>query len=303
MLEIGQYRVKLTNLEKVFWPELDLTKADLVKYYIDVGNYILPHLRDRPLSMNPYPDGIKGKSFYQKRCPEEAPAFVERTPIYSEHKGKQISWCLLNNLPSLVWAANRACIELHVWFSRWQSGGRPDFAVFDLDPAGDTGFAEVREVALMIKGLLDELGLQAYVKTSGKTGLHLYIPIKQEYTYVSVRNFLGHIGRVIADARPELATLEWNIEKRGSRIYIDYRQNVRGKTLAAPYSLRPVEGARVSAPITWAELERGAVPADFTIFNILSRLERVGDIFHDVLARRQILPEELLQPLAAAAKK
>lgn len=295
LLEIGEYQVRLTNLDKLFWPEMGLTKGDLIKYYIDVAGYLLPHLQDRPLSLNPYPDGIKGKPFYQKRCPEEAPPFVERVPINSEHRGEVINWCLLNNLPSLVWAANRACIELHVWFSRWQIAERPDFAVFDLDPAGDSGFAEAREVALLIKRILDELKLKAYPKTSGKRGIHLYIPVKQVYTYRQVRKFLEHIGRVIVDAAPSLATLEWDKEKRGSRVYIDFRQNARGKTLAAPYSLRPVEGAPVSTPITWQELEAGLSPADFNINTIKTRLEERGDLFSPVLTLEQLLPRELLQ--------
>lgn len=186
-------------------------------------------------------------------------------------------------------------IELHVWFSRWQIAERPDFAVFDLDPAGDSGFAGAREVALLIKRILDELKLKAYPKTSGKRGIHLYIPVKQVYTYRQVRKFLEHIGRVIVDAAPSLATLEWDKEKRESRVYIDFRQNARGKTLAAPYSLRPVEGAPVSTPITWQELEAGLSPADFNINTIKTRLEERGDLFSPVLTLEQLLSRELLQ--------
>ncbi|KUO51468.1 MAG: hypothetical protein APF76_13980 [Desulfitibacter sp. BRH_c19] len=290
MLQIEGKEVKLTNLEKLYWPELNLTKGDMINYYIKMGPYILPHLKNRPFSMKPYPDGIDGKSFYQKQCPKEAPDWLETFPINSSKKG-YVDWCLINDLPSLIWIANRACIEMHTWFSRVPNLDKPDIAVLDIDPSGDTGFKESQIIAKLFKIIIDELKLTAIPKTSGATGIHIYIPIEPIYSFTQVREFLLKICRIVEEANPGLATTERNVKKRGSKVYLDAVQNASGKTIPAPYSLRPTPQATVSTPLLWKELEDdNLLPTKFTIENTISRLSQTGDLFRAVLNERQILP-------------
>lgn len=288
-LSIEGKELVLTNLEKVFWPELNLTKADLINYYIKIANYILPYLKDRPFSMKPFPDGIKGKSFYQKQCPKEAPDWLQTTPIYSKKKG-YVDWCLINDLPSLVWIANRACIEMHTWFSKLPDLNKPDMAVLDLDPSGNIGFRETVVVAKIFKIILDELNLFSIPKTSGATGIHIYIPIKQKYKFSEVRYFLLEICKLVEKFKPDLATTERNVKKRGNKVYLDAVQNSSGKTVPAPYSLRPTPEATVSTPIFWEELDKDISPKEFNIFTIFGRLNIHGDLFQEFFTRKQNLP-------------
>lgn len=277
----------LTNLEKIFWPE-GLTKAHLVKYYTDIAPVLLPYLYDRPLVMKRYPDGITEEAFYQKECPDYAPPWIKTHPV--THSGKIIHYIICNDLATLVWLANQACIEIHAFLSTTKRINCPDIAVFDLDPAEDVAFAKVLEVALIIRRLLAGFNLQAYPKTSGAGGLHLFVPLRPVYPFPTVTLFTRYIAEMAASTYPEIATVERKVEKRRGKVYIDYLQNGRGKTMAFQYSLRPLPGAPVSAPLTWKEVEQMAVrPASLNIQTIFDRLREFGDIFRDLLISPQSL--------------
>ncbi|MDI3548224.1 MAG: bifunctional non-ous end joining protein LigD [Halanaerobiales bacterium] len=291
---VADIEVKISNLDKVFWPKHGFTKGDMINYYIEVYPLIKNYLKDRPLSLKIYPDGINGKSFYQKNAPDYAPDWLTIIPIYSSHRKEAINWVMVNKLQDLIWVANSASIELHGWFSTTRDLERPNFAVFDLDPGINTGFEDTIEIALLIKKILDELKLISFIKTSGKSGLHIYIPLRPVYKYEKVKGFLKAIAEMVIKLKPELATIEWRKRERQGKIYIDYRQNSRSKTIPAPYSLRPTENATISTPLEWEELSAGIKPEDFTLANIKDRLDEKGDLWSDLLKIHQKLPGFLL---------
>lgn len=291
---VADIEVKISNLDKVFWPKHGFTKGDMINYYIEVYPLIKNYLKDRPLSLKIYPDGINGKSFYQKNAPDYAPDWLTIIPIYSSHRKEAINWVMVNKLQDLIWVANSASIELHGWFSTTRDLERPNFAVFDLDPGINTGFEDTIEIALLIKKILDELKLISFIKTSGKSGLHIYIPLRPVYKYEKVKGFLKAIAEMVIKLKPELATIEWRKRERQGKIYIDYRQNSRSKTIPAPYSLRPTENATISTPLEWKELSAGIKPEDFTLANIKDRLDEKGDLWSDLLKIHQKLPGFLL---------
>lgn len=292
VVRVAGKEVELTNLEKVFWPGEGLTKAHLVKYYTEIAPVILPYLYDRPLVMKRYPDGIAGKAFYQKEAPEYAPLWVRTHPV--AHSRKVINYVVCNDLATLVWLANQACIELHAFLSKKDSLEFPDLIVFDLDPAKGVPFSRVLEVALLIRRLLLELDMKVFVKTSGARGLHLFVPVSPRYTFQTVSHFAREVAGAIARRYPSLATTERKVEKRKERVYIDFLQNGRGKTMAFPYSLRSFPGAPVSTPLTWAEVERGEVePSALNIGTVFERLKKYGDLFRELL----ILPQSLEKPV------
>lgn len=279
--------VNLTNLEKIYFPEINGSKAELIDYYIRMSPYILPYLKNRPFSMLHYPDGIYGKTFFQKQRPEDAPEWLQSAALPSGEKS--IDWCLVNDLPSLIYMANRSCIETHAWFSRLPEPDNPDVAIFDLDPSGNTGFADAATAALLIKTALDAYGLWSIPKLSGKTGVHVVLPIRPA-PFDKVRGFLSAVCRKVERAQPDKFTTERTIAKRGDKVYLDAVQNGRGKTLPSPYSVRATPGANVSAPVTWEELQKGLSPTDFHMRNIEERVKNKGDIFDPVYALRQELP-------------
>lgn len=279
--------VTLTNLTKIYFPKIGAAKAELVEYYIRMSPYILPYLKDRPFSMLHYPDGIDGKSFYQKQRPQDAPDWLHGIKLPSGEK--TIDWCLVNDLPSLIYMANRSCIEMHAWFSRVPDTDKPDVAIFDLDPSGDTGFREAAAAALLVRTALEAYQLQGYPKLSGKTGVHVVVPITP-VPYEYAREFLKRICAGIEAAQPELFTTERTIVKRQNRVYLDAVQNGRGKTLPAPYSVRATPDANISAPVTWQELQDGITPDAFTIRNMDARIKAMGDLFAPVYSLRQKLP-------------
>ncbi len=281
-------RVRLTNPDKAFFPADGYTKGDLVQYYASVAPVLLPHLAGRALSLARYPNGAEGEYFYEKQCPSHAPDWIVRAPLHSSHRGEPIEFCTAPDLESLLWVANLGCIEMHPWLSRVERSTEPDFAVFDLDPQEGVTWDQVVYVAGLVNVLLERLGLAGYPKTSGASGIHIYVPIEPRYDYRRVRRFVETLGRMIASADPDAATMEWDIPKRGPRVFIDHNQNVGGKTIASVYSVRPVPGAQVSTPITWAELST-ARPGDFTIATIWDRLRQFGDLFAPVLRGDQAL--------------
>ncbi len=280
--------VKITNPDKVFFPDDGYTKGDLVQYYASIAPVLLPHLAQRALSMSRLPEGITGHMFYEKQRPGHTPEWIVTAPIHSTHRGEAIHFVTASDTSSLVWLANMACIEMHPWLSTVHRHEQPDFAIFDLDPMEGATWEQVVHVARLINVLLERLGLAGYLKTSGATGLHLYVPIGPGYSYRRVRRFVETLGRMVAAADPDSVSMEWDIPKRGPRVFIDHNQNVAGKTIASVYSVRPRPGAPVSTPILWEELD-AIDPKAVTIATIWERLRRHGDLFAPVLTGGQRL--------------
>ncbi|MFW5995991.1 MAG: non-homologous end-joining DNA ligase [Halanaerobiaceae bacterium] len=293
-ITVNKNKVAVTNLEKILWPETGYCKHDLIDYYIKVYPMIKNYLKNRPLALRMYPDGIHGKNFFLKNCPSSAPDWLSTEKMLASNTGKTINWVLINKLEDLIWVANRASIELHGWFSLLNKPDNPDYAVFDLDPGEKIGFQMVVLAAKTITEILDNLKLVYGVKTSGKTGIHVYIPLDCSLTFSRVRNFLQNIARLLVDHRPDIYTTEWRKKKREGKLYIDYRQNARGKTIPAPYSLRPTPKATVSTPLRDGELTPSLQPDHFTLENILSRLKKFGDPWSSIYGQKQKLPASLL---------
>ncbi len=273
----------LTNLDKVFWPDAGYTKEDLVRYYVAVARYLLPHVKDRPLNLTRYPDGVGGKSFYQKDIPETAPAWVRTFRI--AHSDHDVDYCLADSPATLAWLAQWGVIEIHPWLSRVDALDAPDFAVFDLDPSPPAGFEDAVALAFAVRRFLGEFGLRVYPKTSGATGVHVYLPIVRRHSYKEVERLVGRVADLLHQVMPDRTTRERAVARRRG-IYIDHLQNIKGKTLASVYSPRPHPGAPVSTPVTWEELGR-ARPGDFNLRTVPERLARVGDLFAPVLTDAQ----------------
>lgn len=278
--------VKLTNLDKVYWPDQPYLKRDLIEYYSAIYKYIIPYLRDRPQSMKRHPDGIHGKSFYHKDAGEQAPSWLDTYADWSETSQKTVHYLLCNNKPSLRYMANLGCIEINPWHSRTQQPDYPDYLVLDLDPSEKNRFSQVVDVALTIREILEKLDVKSYCKTSGATGLHVYLPLGTQYTYKQARQFAQIIMTRVNEWMPDSTTLERSLKKRKKdQIYLDYLQNKEGATLASAYSLRPLPGAPVSTPLEWKELNSNLDPLQFNIKNIEKRLSKKGDLWAPVLKR------------------
>jgi bifunctional non-homologous end joining protein LigD len=333
-LEVGEHRIRLTHLDRVYWPadpaleQPALTKRDLLRYFAQVAPCILPHLADRPLTMIRMPDGIHGQRFFQKHWEQERPAFVETITVFSGHKDESHDYLLCNNLPTLLWLAQAGTLEFHVWHSRAKTGADaagkgtdyasslealersvlnyPDYVLFDIDPYIYSGkeapgaepelntaaFEKGKEVAFRLRELLHGMGLEAIVKTSGKTGLHVFVPVRRTLDFEAARSVSETIGRHLMRQHPKDITLEWSVPKRTGKIFMDYNMNVRGKTLNVAYSPRGAPGAPVSMPLTWEELAK-AHPLDFRITNAAERLARSGDVWREALKRKQSLEKAL----------
>ena len=285
-MEINKKTVALTNLEKELWPGEGITKYDLIKYYLEISPYIAPHLKNRFLVFQRFPQGIYEKGFYQKNSPQGAPSWLKTIPF---HHGKKVTnYILVTGPETLSWLGNQACLEIHQWLSSVETPDNPDFAVFDLDPMEGISFSQICAVALAVKKLLEKQGLRCYAKTSGSRGIQIYLPLVPVYSYELTRAFCEDIFKQIFKAMPDITTLERSVSSRGKKIYLDYLQNGRGKTLAAPYSPRPLPGATVSAPLEWSEVAASSfLPSSFNIKNIFSRLHEKGDLFAPVLTDRQ----------------
>ena len=333
-LAVGAHRIRLTNLDRVYWPaepalkQPALTKRDLLRYLAQVASFMLPHLADRPLTMIRMPEGIAGQRFFQKHWAQQRPGFVETITVYSGHKDESHEYLLCNNLPTLLWLAQSGTLEFHVWHSRARPGpdtrglgtdyasslaaleasvlNYPDYVVFDIDPYIYSGkeapgaepelntvaFEKGKEVAFRLRELLQGMSLEAIVKTSGKTGLHVFVPILRTLDFDAAREVSEMIGRHLQRSHPKDITLEWSVPKRTGKIFMDYNMNVRGKTLNVAYSPRGAAGAPVSMPLTWDELA-GAHPLDFRITNAAQRLGRTGERWRDALSRKQSLERAL----------
>jgi bifunctional non-homologous end joining protein LigD len=333
-ISIGPHTIKLSNLDRVYWPadialkQPALTKRDLLRYLAEVSAFMLPHLADRPLTMIRMPDGIKGQRFYQKHWAQERPPFVETITVFSEHKDESHDYLLCNNLPTLLWLAQSGTLEFHVWHSRARLGpdspvtatdyssspealessilNYPDYVVFDIDPyiysgkeaPGDepelntVAFEKGKEVAFKLRELLNSMSLEPIVKTSGKTGLHVFLPIRRTIDFDVARQVSEQVGRHLMRLAPKDVTLEWSVPKRTGKIFMDYNMNVRGKTLNVAYSPRGAPGAPVSMPLTWDELA-GAHPLDFRITNAAGSVTSSGDRWRDALRKKQSLEAAL----------
>jgi bifunctional non-homologous end joining protein LigD len=339
-LEVGAHRVPVSHLSKPLWPRVGrtpaITKRDLLAYYAGVSSYMLPHLAGRPVFVTRFPHGIGGKSFYQKVW-DVPPRFVRTVAIWSSDNGEARGYLLCENLATLLWLAQQAALELHVWFSRISAGADvrragvryaeseealdrsrlnyPDFIVVDLDPYAYSGreakgeepelhrraFNHVREIAFEMRELAGSLGLETFVKTSGRTGLHLYLPIVRRFIFDEVRAIAETMGRHLAARRPGEVTLEWAVKKRTGKVFFDFNQNVRGKSLAAIFSPRRHAGGTVSMPLAWDELA-DAYPTDFTIRTAPYILDRRGDPWARILDAKGDLAAILDPPPRAKAR-
>jgi bifunctional non-homologous end joining protein LigD len=296
-VEPTESRVKLSNLDKVFFPDEEITKGDLIDYYRAVAPVLLPHLRDRPFTMRRYPDGAFGKAFFQKDAPSHMPDWIPRyrVQVSTRNAPRERKWIaapLVNEEDALVWMVNMGCIDLNTWYSRVDKPDRPDFALFDLDPSPDVGFKETVQVALIVKQALDALGLESFAKTSSADGMHVLVPVERRYTFDDTREFSEIVAGAIARTHPGLATTEWAKSKRRG-VLIDSNQNGEGKTIASVYSVRPRPGAPVSTPLRWDEVNDELDPLAFTMDVVLERVRKHGDLFAGVLAARQRLDKAL----------
>ena len=294
-LRVGRRTVSLTNLGKVFWPELGITKRDLLQYYADVAAVLLPYLNDRAMVMKRYPNGIHGKFFFMKRTPPSSPEWLETCAIM--HRSTNlIAFPMVQDLASLLWLVNLGCIDLNPWYARCDDIDRPDYLHFDLDPAVGASFPRVLETALIVRDALVAHGMEPMVKTSGSTGVHVYVGIRRGPLQKEVWSFARRLAWSLARKHPGVITAEYLIAKRPrGRVLVDYNQNAWGKTLASIYSVRPNSFAGVSTPVTWAEVEHGFGPEEFTLRNVPGRIRRRGDLWKPLLSARGRFPlEEIL---------
>lgn len=284
-LRVAGGEVNLSNLEKVFWPELKLTKRDLLQYYFDVSPWLVPHLKDRAMVMKRYPNGISGEFFFMKRAPEPRPSWI---PICSiKHaSGNVIGFPVVQNLAVLLWVANLGCIDMNPWYARCDDVWRPDFLNFDLDPVEGTPFERVLETALLVRDALQALKIKSYPKTTGSRGIHIYVPIKRGPTQKEVWAYAKKFAKELEKRHPEIVTAEYRVAHRpAGRVLVDYNQNAWNRTLASVYSVRPKPAATVSTPVTWEEIEKGIRMEDFTMQTVPTRLKQVGDLWKPLLDR------------------
>ncbi|WP_245565696.1 DNA ligase D [Terrimonas ferruginea] len=282
--KVNGHELKFTNLSKIFWPKEGHTKRDMLNYYYQVAPYILPYLKDRPQSLNRFPNGINGKSFYHKDVTNSAPDWVKMEP-YTTSEGEAKNFLVPEDEAAILYMANLGSIEMNPWNSTIHQEDYPDWCMIDLDPSAKNTFDQVIETALVTKEVLDHMGIKGYPKTSGSTGMHIYIPMGAKYDYDQCQLLGKIIATQVNQLLPEMTTIERLVKNRKNKLYIDYLQNRPKATLAAPYSLRPKPGATVSMPLHWEEVKKGLKLKDFTIQNAVARIRREGDIFKPVLGK------------------
>ena len=286
-LSFGSRQVKLTNLNKLFWQELKITKRDLLQYYADVSSLLLPHIQDRAMVMKRYPNGAAGEFFFMKRAPSPRPPWIELCSIH-HGSGNVIDFPIIQDLAALLWVINLGCIDLNQWYARCDDVDRPDYLHFDLDPVPDAKFEQVRETALVVREALHSLQMPSYAKTTGSKGIHIYVPIVRGPTQKQVWTIAKEIAHVLAGENPKLITAIYKVAKRPKgRILVDYNQNAWGRTLASIYSIRPTPKACVSTPVTWEEIERGVKIEDFRIDNVRKRFDKLGDLWKPLVDKRK----------------
>ena len=293
----GSRTLKLSNLDKVFWPEEGITKGDLLAYYRSVAPVLVSHLRDRPFTLKRYPNGIEEDFFFQKDAPKGMPEWIQTAPVQATSREKPrrtrtIQAPLVNDELALLWMVNMGCIDMNAWYSRVDKPDRPDFVLFDLDPSPDVGFPEVVQVALLVRDALEALGLEGFPKTSGADGIHVLVPVERRHTFEETREFCEIVARALVRTHRGLVTTEWTRARRRG-VLIDCNQNGEGKTIASVYSVRPRPGAPVSTPLRWEEVGEDLDPLAFTMEAVLGRVERFSDLFEPVLSTRQRLDRAL----------
>ncbi|MCD9617127.1 DNA ligase D [Chryseobacterium gleum] len=285
-ITLDKHKVKLTNQDKIYFPKDGITKGDVIDYYQSVATYILPYLKNRPLSLNRFPNGIEEQGFYQKDAGDTIPDWIKTTQVYSESNDKYIDYIYCNDKATLAYLNNLGCIDMNPWNSSLPDLEHPDYLVLDLDPSKKNTFYDVIETALQVNEVLKSIKIKGYCKTSGSTGIHVYIPMGGKYDFDQVKDFAHILMKQVNEKLPELTTLERSLQKRDNKkIYLDYLQNRTGQTLASAYSLRPKQGASVSMPLDWDELKPGVKPTDFNIDNALERIKEKGDLFKPVLGK------------------
>jgi bifunctional non-homologous end joining protein LigD len=286
ILTVDGNDVRVTNLRKIFWPELGLTKGNLLQYYADVADVLLPHIRDRAMVMKRYPHGAAGEFFFMKRAPTPRPDWIEICSIDHGSKGV-IDFPMIQDRAALMWVINLGCIDLNQWYATCDDTDRPDYLHFDLDPGVGAGFDRVLETALVVREALDTLKMPSLVKTTGSKGLHVYVPIVRGPEQKQVWTFAKALAQELASRNPALITAEYRVSNRPrGRVLVDYNQNRWGSTLASIYSARPRPEATVSTPVTWKEVERGIRIEDFTVRNVPARVARLGDLWKPLVAAR-----------------
>ena len=282
-LIFGKIKVKTTNRNKIYWPDEGITKGMMIDYYQSMATYILPYLKDRPESLKRNPNGIADKSFFHKDAGGEAPEWVKSIKIYSESAKKEIDYIICNDKQTLAYLNNLGCIELNPWNSTTKALDKPDYMIIDIDPSEKNTFEQVIETATAFKGILDKAGAPSFCKTSGATGLHIYIPMGRKYLYEQVKDFAEFLCILAHEQLPGFTSMDRNLQKRGNnKIYLDYLQNRRGQTIASPYSVRPYKGATVSTPLLWKEVKSGLHPSAFDIYTVPKRIEKLKDIFNGI---------------------
>jgi bifunctional non-homologous end joining protein LigD len=285
-LEISRTTVHLTNLRKLFWPDLGIAKRDLLQYYADVSPALLPHLKDRAMVMKRYPNGAGGEFFFMKRAPANRPDWLQTCAI--EHASKSIiDFPMVQDIAALLWVVNLGCIDLNQWYAKCDDVHRPDYMHFDLDPTPNTAFEQVLEAALLVRDALAALKIASYAKTTGSRGIHIYVPIVRGPLQKAVWTFAKAFAKELEARNPKLITAEYRVAKRpDSHVLVDYNQNARGRTLASVYSVRPKPEATVSTPVTWEELEKGIRVEEFRLDNVPTRLDALGDLWKPLLATK-----------------
>ncbi|HXT10408.1 MAG TPA: non-homologous end-joining DNA ligase [Candidatus Angelobacter sp.] len=294
-LNIKGLKVPVSNLDKIFYPSIGFTKAQVIDYYIRISPVLLPHLKDRPLTLKRYPEGVTGNFFYEKRCPPYRPEWVEIAPVYSERNEAEIHFCLANNLPSVVWAANLGDLELHTFLAKASDVDRPTMMVFDLDPGAPADIMTCAQVGFWLKEKLDALKLQSFPKTSGSKGLQVYVPLNTPVTYDDTKAVSHQLAEELEQEHPELVLSKMAKNLRAGKVFVDWSQNDRHKTTVCAYSLRAKERPSVSTPMDWDEVKFALKKKDagrltFLSDEVLKRVEKHGDLFGPVLKLKQKLP-------------
>jgi bifunctional non-homologous end joining protein LigD len=293
-LEVDGAQVDVTNLEKIFYPKTGFTKGEVIDYYVRISSVLLPHLKQRPITLKRYPDGVEGFFFYEKKCPDHRPKWVKTTKI-AKSEGGEINYCVINDLPSLIWAANLADLELHTFLHRAPAILRPTAIAFDLDPGPPADIVLCCKVGLWLKGLFSALGMESFAKTSGSKGLQIYVPINSAVTYEKTKAFSHAIAELLESQSPETVVSKMQKSRRSGKVLVDWSQNDDHKTTVSVYSLRAKESPTVSTPVTWEEVEEtvrkgSATALSFVSKDVLNRVEKMGDLFAPVLTLKQKLP-------------
>lgn len=307
-VDIQGRQLKLSNLEKVLYPEAGFTKGQVIDYYVRIAPVLLPHLHGRPLTMKRYPGGVNDQFFYEKNCPAHRPDWVKTAPVWSEGNNKWMKYCLVEDLPTLVWAANLACIELHTSLSLGKKIEQPTMLVFDLDPGPPANIVLCCQVGLWVRKIFEKLGMQSFPKTSGSKGLQVYVPLNTAVTYEQTKSFAKEIARLLEGAFPDKVVSDMKKALRTGKVFVDWSQNDQHKTTICVYSLRAKDRPTVSTPVTWKEVEQCLKKKDpellvFTCDQTLARVEEHGDLYEPVLKLKQKLPkiEALQKALSAVA--